>query len=220
MLICTDALPSLQRRIFTDTSSDGPTPESKIQQILAIAPILPGQRPEQRSQTPTQQHAQAHPQAQAPPQQAQSSQIDPLLQQAPAPSQHTQASPMNPQFQQGDSQPQPMYTQLQQVQAQPQQISPPFQQGLVQVPQGQAQVQQAPPPAHGTGPSDLIDFGQTSHINAIPAPAPMHQQPIPPLDPPVGLQEPLEPGTGPPIVRLDTNTEEMDVFVDAPAQKH
>ena len=69
------------------------------------------------------------------------------------------------------------------------------------------------------GASDLIDFGQVSHANAAPAPGPMHQQAMVPHDVPAGLQEPLEPGMGLPIVRLDTNTEEMDVFVDATDRK-
>jgi len=39
-------------------------------------------------------------------------------------------------------------------------------------------------------------------------------------NPPLEQQEPLGTSLGPPIVRLDTKTEEIDVFVDAPDQKH
>ena len=59
-----------------DNSSDGPTPEAKTKQILAIAPILHEQHPSQQPQPPQhfqqpQQQANAAPppQAQPPPQQ-------------------------------------------------------------------------------------------------------------------------------------------------------
>ena len=218
-------------------SSDGPTPKAKIQQILAVAAILPGQSPDQQSHNSSQQHAQAQPQlqqTQAALQQAPGYSMNPQAQQPQVSPQNIQASSMlpefqqgqvqphqmDPQFQQGQVQPQQMNTQFQPGQAQTQQMNAQFQQGQPQVRKEPSQVQQAPALAHGTGPSDLIDFGQISHSNAVPAPAPQYQQSMASHDPPVGLQEPLEPALGPPIVRLDTNTEEIDVFVDAPVQKH
>lgn len=192
----------------TYASSDGPTPEDKIQQILAIAPILRGQRPDQQSPNPSQQQTQAHPhvqQAQAPPQQAQSQTYLPL-QQAQAPPQHIQAAPMNPPFQH--------------VHAEPQQINPQVHQAPTRILKGLAETQQVPPLAHRTAASDLIDFGQVPQANAVPVPAHTQQQPMAPHDPPAGLQEPLEPALGPPVVRLDTKTEDIDVFVDAPDQKN
>ncbi|MCJ1362405.1 hypothetical protein MMC16_001508 [Acarospora aff. strigata] len=171
-----------------DAEIDGPTPEAKIQQILAIAPILQGQSPNQKPQAPSQQHAQAQPQIQ-----------------------HTQ--PLPPPIQLNQANPQLQQTQSPFGQVQPHQAIP-------QTQQGQVQVLQAPPLAQSAAPSDLIDFGQTTQVNATPAPVPMHQQTMASYDPPAGLQEPLTPGMGPPVVRLDTNTKEIDVFVDAKDRKN
>lgn len=214
----------------TYASSDGPTPEAKIKQILAITPILGGQRPDQQSQNPPKQHTQAQPQvqqAQAPPQQAQDHQTYPPLQQAQAPAQQTQmpppqvqALPQHAQVPPQHIQAAPMNAQFQQARAEPQPMSPQVHQVPTPIPQASAQAQQVPPLAHRTAASDLIDFGQEPQGDAVPAPAPMYQQPMASHDPPAGLQEPLEPALGPPIVRLDTKTEEIDVFVDAPDQKH
>ncbi len=163
--------------LFTNMNSDGPTPEAKIRQILAIAPILEGQQPNQKYDIPPQ---------------------------------HTNQT--QPQLQQGQPQ-------LQQTQPPLQQAPPPLQQAPPQLQQSQPQLQQAPPPVHGAVPSDLIDFGQAPITNAAPSHTPMQQQPMAAHNAPPGLQEPLTPAMGPPIVRLDTNTKEVDVFEDAADQK-
>ena len=64
MRICVCRENHLLRNI-ADFSSDGPTPEAKTQQILAITPILQGQKPSQQFNTPP-QHQQV---PQQPPQQ-------------------------------------------------------------------------------------------------------------------------------------------------------
>ncbi|KAI9876791.1 MAG: hypothetical protein M1830_005692 [Pleopsidium flavum] len=156
---------------------DGPTPEAKIHQIMAIAPIIQGQYPSQKYDIPSQHNDQSQPQLQ-------------------------------------QRQPQPQQTQLPLEQAPPQ-----FQQSQPQLQQTPPQTQQAPPPAHDANQSDLIDFGQLSVNEAAPAQAPMQQQQMAAHNAPPGLQEPLTPAMGPPIVRLDTNTEEIDVFVDAADRK-
>ncbi|MCJ1271335.1 hypothetical protein MMC22_011235 [Lobaria immixta] len=90
---------------------------------------------------------------------------------------------------------------------------------------GQPRSQQSNPPpsqnrpvqpnssAHG----DLIDFGQSDVAAHAPAPqAPVRKPPGQQLHSgPQGLQQPLEPSIGHPIVRHDTETNEVDEFVDA-----
>ncbi|CAF9931524.1 hypothetical protein IMSHALPRED_008651 [Imshaugia aleurites] len=64
------------------------------------------------------------------------------------------------------------------------------------------------------GHDDLIDFGQSNPAPLTSAPIgqtdPMHFQP----DAPQGMQAPLQPGH--PIKRVDTKTNDLDEFVDAP----
>lgn len=130
--------------------SNGPTPEAKTQQILEVAPILPGQL---RSD-------------------------DPLRSSSTHRYEHAQ--PIHP------------------VQPQP----------------------------HG----ELIDFGQNDLVaasNPEPTQQPMHKSTQQPhlrndithnhkdISAPQPLQEPLDPVIGHPLVRLDTETSEVDEFVDA-----
>ena len=62
--------------------------------------------------------------------------------------------------------------------------------------------------------NDLIDFGQSSSAPDTSAPVgqtdPMRFQ----MDAPPGMQAPLQPGQ--PIKRVDTRTNDLDEFVDAP----
>ncbi|MCJ1428022.1 hypothetical protein MMC29_005929 [Sticta canariensis] len=110
---------------------DGPTPEIKSKQILAVAPILQGQPPSQDSNLPPTQ----------------------------------------------DRPPQPSSS------------------------------------AHG----NLIDFGQSDVAAPKPTQQPTVQQPLRQQPPSgaQGLQHSLEPVIGHPIVRHDTETDEVDEFVDA-----
>lgn len=78
--------------------------------------------------------------------------------------------------------------------------------------------------------SDLIDFGQNDPVaakNPEPTQQPMHQSTHQPhlrndithnhkeISAPQPLQESLDPVIGQPLVRLDTETSEVDEFVDA-----
>ena len=83
-------------------------------------------------------------------------------------------------------------------------------------PQQSQQPSQLPirPQQQTVGHDDLIDFGQSAPAPDTSAPAgqtnPMHFQ----LDTPPGMQAPLQPGQ--PLKRVDTRTNDLDEFVDAP----
>ena len=83
-------------------------------------------------------------------------------------------------------------------------------------PQKSQQPSQLPvrPQQQTAGHDDLIDFGQSAPAPGTSAPAgqtdSMHFQ----LDTPQGMQAPLQPGQ--PIKRVDTRTNDLDEFVDAP----
>jgi len=113
-------------------SSDGQTPEAKTKQILAIAPILKGQRPSQQPQPPQQsqaaqsQHAQSPPQPQQQPPQAQhqSAENSDLIDFGPADSQATSIPPRNSSLQQ-----QPVQQTVQQPMNAPAGLQEPMQPG-------------------------------------------------------------------------------------------
>ena len=56
---------------MTDFNSDGPTPQAKTEQILAITPILRGQKPRQQFNIPPKHQQEPQPQPQQPQQQLQ-----------------------------------------------------------------------------------------------------------------------------------------------------
>lgn len=147
---------------MANSNSNGTTPEEITQQILAIAPIIPGQNEAGQAENTPQKQENFQP-PQQPPQQAPVQQTE-----APVPKQQTVHRA--PQIER-TSQP------LQQV------------------------------PNAGTYDS-LIDFGGDSA-------SPYMQPPQVNIDSymPPGLQEPLLPGQ--PIQRQDSNTKEVDEFVDA-----
>ena len=78
----------------------------------------------------------------------------------------------------------------------------------------QAPPQQQPPLSS----NDLIDFGQSDSLPASSVPernSSLQQQTMQqPTNVPSGLQEPLMPGQ--PLRRVDTETKDLDEFVDAP----
>ena len=88
-----------------------------------------------------------------------------------------------------------------------------------QRPEQPQQSQQSQEPQQPSGdPSDLIDFGQatTQAPQNAPLQKPAQQQPMPyTYNSGPGLQAPLQPELGGPIVRRDTNTSAVDEFVDA-----
>ena len=135
VLLATPSIPPA-----ADVISDGPSSEAITKQILAIAPIVKGQRASQQSQQPQQ------------PQQ---------FQQTPSPAQNAQQ------------------------------------------------------PVGGHG--DLIDFGQEApQAQHVLPQRSAQQQPIQDTyTSGPGLQAPLQPEIGEPIVRRDTNTGAVDEFVDA-----
>lgn len=77
-------------------------------------------------------------------------------------------------------------------------------------------------PAQTQPHSDLIDFGQNDPV-AAKIPEPTHQPHLrndithnhEEISAPQPLQESLDPIIGQPLVRLDTETSEVDEFVDA-----
>ncbi|MCJ1479939.1 hypothetical protein MMC06_000093 [Schaereria dolodes] len=148
-----------------DANIDAPTPDAKSQQILAVAPILKGQKSSHEFDVAHKDHQQAQaPQAQTPQSQIHQSRTS------------------------------------------------------------QSQIPQTPPPQIGAPPSglasnngNLIEFGE----DAPPARQPVakqqqvQNQAIPSPYVQAGLQEPLQPQLGAPIVRLDSTTHQIDEFVDA-----
>ena len=149
---------------MANSHSNGTTPEEITQQILAIAPIVPGQSKSQQAENTPQKQENLQP-----PQQAR--------QQAPV--------------------------QLPESPAQKQRTVPQAPQPIEQTSEP---LQQAP----NTGNyGSLVDFGGDS---ASPYMQPPQQVNSDSYMPP-GLQEPLLPGL--PIRRQDSNTKEVDEFVDA-----
>jgi hypothetical protein len=116
------------------TSSDGKTPDEIVKQVLAIAPVLPGQK----AQAPAQPRVQAQPQAQA--QSQPQVQAQPHVQEQPR---HEIAVPA----------PAPQPQQFQQPQVQQQQTS--------HQPQ---QFQPYQPTSAASNPSNLVDFGHAGGV--------------------------------------------------------
>jgi hypothetical protein len=165
-------LPHICSLQFTDicVSSDGKTPDEIVKQVLAIAPVLPGQKaqaPAQprvsvQSQAPVQPQAQAQPQVQAQPRQ-ETVAAAPISAPAPQPQQFQQ-----PQVQQTQTQHQPQ------------------------------QFQQYNPDSSSGGSSNLVDFGHAGGA-APQQPVQQHTSPLntigdlkEPLQPVIHRQDSVE----------------------------
>jgi len=147
-----------------DATIDGKTPEEIVKQVLAIAPVLPGQKAQARAQPQVQAQSQAPAQPQVQEQPRQESAAF-----APVPA----TAPQSQQFQ-SPQQPQVQQSQVQQTSQQPQQFQP-----------------TASSSSSSGNPSNLVDFG---HAGGVAPKQPVQQQQhTSPLDTIGDLKEPLQP---------------------------
>jgi len=147
-----------------DATIDGKTPEEIVKQVLAIAPVLPGQKAQARAQPQVQAQSQAPAQPQVQEQPRQESAAF-----APVPA----TAPQSQQFQ-SPQQPQVQQSQVQQTSQQPQQFQP-----------------TASSSSSSGNPSNLVDFG---HAGGVAPKQPVQQQQhTSPLNTIGDLKEPLQP---------------------------